>query len=259
MVLKIDPNILITKVSKPIKFLITVYDKYGKRFKFSNIQIKKIFAMDRQGDFRKDSGKIHIEDITNQKSYDGDNFLLTTDINGELKLEITDPHGIGVRTTFEISANNYITKKINLIFTVPTSPNTPRARMYGHMTEFLFVNGIKFKRPILSAERLGDQVNHYLNEDWSKFNWYNAVSYCESQGSRLPTKDELLNFYHEHSGDDLLSNYGWPIVERFNFIWTSTPIINMYFRDPLHFHINFLNGDIDKGITGNIFSFLCVE
>ncbi|WP_211080473.1 inverse autotransporter beta domain-containing protein [Enterobacteriaceae endosymbiont of Donacia fulgens] len=259
MVLKTNPQILITKVSQPITFLITVYDKHGKRFKFSNIQIRNVVAKDRQGDIRKDSGKIHIEDITNQKSDDNDNFLFTTDINGELKLKVSDPHGIGVRTTLEISANDYITKTVNLIFTVSTSPNTPRARMYGHMTEFLFVNGIKFKRPILSTERLGDQVNNYLNEDWSKFNWYNAESYCKSQNSRLPTKSELLEFYNVHSGDDLLSNYGWPIVDRFNLMWTSTPIVNMYFRDPLHFHINFLNGDIDKGITGNIFSFFCVQ
>lgn len=259
MVIQTNPPILIRKVSEPITFLITVYDKYGKRFKFSNILIKNIVARDRKGDIRKDSGKIHIEDITNQKSYDNDNFLFTTDINGELKLKISDPHGIGVRTTLEINANNYITKKFDLIFTVSTSPNTPRARMYGHMTEFLFVNGIRFKRPILSSERLGDQVNNYLNEDWSKFNWYNAESYCKSQNSRLPTKSELLEFYNVHSGDDLLSNYGWPIVDRFNLMWTSTPIFNMYFRDPLHFHINFLNGNIDQGITGNIFSFLCVQ
>ncbi|QJC38366.1 hypothetical protein GJU04_02255 (plasmid) [Enterobacteriaceae endosymbiont of Donacia marginata] len=259
MVLKTTPQILITKVSKPIKFLITVYDKHGKRFKFSNIKIRNVIARDRQGDIRRDSGKIHIEDLTNQKTYDNDNFLFTTDINGELKLEISDPHGIGVRTTLAISANNYITKKVDLIFTVSTSPNTSRARMYGHMTEFLFVNGIRFKRPILSSERLGDQVNNYLNEDWSKFNWYNAESYCKSQNARLPTKSELLEFYNIHSGNDLLSNYGWPIVDRFNLMWTSTPIINMYFRDPLHFHINFLNGDIDQGITGNIFSFFCVQ
>ncbi|QJC37956.1 hypothetical protein GJU03_02225 (plasmid) [Enterobacteriaceae endosymbiont of Donacia bicoloricornis] len=259
MILKINPQNLITKVSKSITLLITVYDKHGKRFKFSNINIKNILARDRQGFLRKDSGQIHIEDITNQKDYDGDNFLFTTDINGELKLKISDPHGIGVKTTLTISANNYVTKKINLIFTVSTSPNTPLARMYGHMTEFLFVNGIRFKRPILSSERLGDQVNYYLNEDWSKFNWYNAESYCKSQNARLPTKSELLEFYDVHSGTDLLSNYGWPIVDRFNLFWTSTPIYNMYFRDPLHFHINFLDGGVDQGITGNIFSFICVQ
>ncbi|QJC35917.1 hypothetical protein GJT98_02255 (plasmid) [Enterobacteriaceae endosymbiont of Donacia sparganii] len=257
--LKADRDNLIAKVSQSINFLITVYDKHGKRFKFAQIDIRNIIARDRLGDVRKDSGKIHIEDITNQKSYDNDIFSLTTNINGELRIAISDPHGIGVRTTLEISANNYITKKINLIFTVSTSPNTLHAKMYGHMTDFLFVNGVKFERPVLASERLGDQVFHYLNEDWSKFTWYNGEAYCKSRNARLPTKDELFDFYKNHSGNDLLSNYGWPMVDRFNLVWTSTPIINMYFPDPLHFYINFLNSDIEKGITSNIFTVFCMQ
>ncbi|QJC34330.1 hypothetical protein GJT94_02250 (plasmid) [Enterobacteriaceae endosymbiont of Donacia cinerea] len=260
MVLKIEPKSLIAKVNESIKLLITVYDKHGKRLKFSDIEIKNTMAVDQHGEVRKDSGLIHIEDITHKKSYDGKYFFLRSDVNGELELKISDPHGIGVKNFFQIIANNYVSKTFNVIFTVPTSPKIILAKMYGHMPDFILFNGLKFRRPILSAERLGDQVNYLLNEDWAKFNWFNAEAFCKSRNSRLPTKDELLDFYNAHPGDDLIGNYGWPIVEKFfSMFWTSTPKINMYFPDPLHFHIDFVTGKIDQGIVGNIFPFICVE
>ncbi|WP_211080574.1 inverse autotransporter beta domain-containing protein [Enterobacteriaceae endosymbiont of Donacia simplex] len=260
MVLKIDSKNLTAKVNESIKLLIIVYDKHGKKLKFSDVEIKNVMAVDQHGEVRKDSGEIHIEDITHKKSYDGKYFFLITDENGELRLKISDPHGIGVRTYFKIIANNYVSKKIDLIFTVPTSPKTILAKMYGHMPDFILFNGMKFKRPTLSIERLGDQVNHNLNEDWTKFTWFNADAFCKSQNARLPTKDELIDFYNAHPGDDLISNYGWPIVEKsFSMFWTSTPKINMYFPDPLHYHVDFITGKIDQGIVGNIFPFICVD
>ncbi|QJC37142.1 hypothetical protein GJU01_02235 (plasmid) [Enterobacteriaceae endosymbiont of Donacia vulgaris] len=260
MVIKIEPKNLTAKVSESIKLLIIVYDKHGKKLKFSDVEIKKLMAVDQHGEVRKDSGEIHIEDITHKKSYDGKYFFLTTDKNGELELKISDPHGIGVKTYFKIIANNYVSKKIDLIFTVPTSPKHILAKMYGHMPDFILFNGMKFKRPTLSVERLGDQVNHYLNEDWAKFTWFNAEAFCKSQNARLPTKEELIAFYNAHPGDDLISNYGWPIVEKFfSMFWTSTPKINMYFPDPLHYHVDFVTGKIDQGIVGNIFPFICVD
>ncbi|QJC34735.1 hypothetical protein GJT95_02225 (plasmid) [Enterobacteriaceae endosymbiont of Donacia crassipes] len=254
-----NPSTLFTKVNKFINLSIKVFDKHGNGVKVSEVKITNILAMDRQGYIRKDSGKLHFEDITNQKSYNGDNFISYTNKNGELKVKISDPHGIGVRTFLKISADDYVSKKIAVVFTVPTSPDNLYARMYGHMTDSLYVNGLKFNRPALFSERTGDQVHHYLNEDWSKFTWYNGEEYCKTINGRLPDKDELLNFYYAHPGDDLLSNYGWPIVDKFSYVWTSTPIINMYFRDPLHFYIDFLSEKIDKGIISNIFTVFCIQ
>ncbi|QJC36321.1 hypothetical protein GJT99_02210 (plasmid) [Enterobacteriaceae endosymbiont of Donacia cincticornis] len=254
-----NPSTLLTKVSESINLSIKIFDKHGNGVQFSEVKISNILAMDRQGYIRKDSGKFHFEDITNNKSYDGDNFISYTNKNGELKVKVSDPHGIGVRTFLKISADYFVSKKIAVIFTVPTSPNNLYARMYGHMTDVLLVNKLLFHRPALFSERTGDQVYHYLNEDWAKFTWYNGEDFCKTQNARLPDKDELLDFYYVHSGDDLFSNYGWPIVDNFNYGWTSSSIRNMYFRDPLHFYVNFLNGKIDKGIISNIFTVFCVQ
>ncbi|QJC35505.1 hypothetical protein GJT97_02200 (plasmid) [Enterobacteriaceae endosymbiont of Donacia proxima] len=254
-----DPPNLFTKVSESINLSVKVFDKHGKGVKTSEVKITNILAMDQQGYTRKDSGKFHFEDITNKKSYDGDNFISYTDKKGELKVKISDPHGIGVRTFLKISADNIISKKISVIFTVPTSPNNLYARMYGHMTDVLSINGLKFHRPALFSERTGDQVYHYLNEDWAKFTWYNGEDFCKTRNARLPNREELLDFYDLYPGTDLLSKYGWPIVDRFNYVWTSTSIRNMYFRDPLHFYVDFLSRKIDKGIISNIFTVFCVQ
>ncbi|QJC35102.1 hypothetical protein GJT96_02195 (plasmid) [Enterobacteriaceae endosymbiont of Donacia piscatrix] len=215
--------------------------------------------MDQQGYTRKDSGKIHFEDITNKKFYDGDNFISYTNKEGELKVKISDPHGIGVRTFLKISADNSISKKIAVIFTVPTSPNNLYARMYGHMTDVLSINGLKFYRPTLFSERAGDQVYHYLNEDWAKYNWYNGEDLCKAKNARFPNREELLDFYDIYPGNDLFSKYGWPIVDRYNLVWTSSSIRNMYFRNPLHFYVDFLNRKIDKGVISDVFTVFCVQ
>ncbi|WP_211080520.1 inverse autotransporter beta domain-containing protein [Enterobacteriaceae endosymbiont of Donacia clavipes] len=254
-----EKNIFISKIDVPLDFLITVFDKHGKRFKFANIEIHNILSKDRQGHVRKDSGKLNIEDITYQKSFTSDDFSFTTDINGDLKLKISDPLGIGVCTTINIVANKYVTKKINLIFTVPTSPDTIHAKMYGHMVDYIFLHGIKYERPNLMSERTGDQVYHYLNEDWAKFTWDNAKEYCESQNHSLPTSEELTEFNSYHTGEDLLSNYGWPIIQRYSRVWTVTSIIDRYFPEPLRYYLDFKDGHIQKAIPSNIFTVFCIK
>ncbi|WP_211080620.1 inverse autotransporter beta domain-containing protein [Enterobacteriaceae endosymbiont of Donacia semicuprea] len=254
-----ESNVIVSKVDVPLNFLITVFDKYGKRFKFANIEIHRILSKDRQGHVRKDSGKLNIEDITHQKSIINDNFSFTTDINGDLKLKISDPLGIGVCSTINIMANKYVTKKINLIYTVPTSPDTVHANMYGHMVDYIFLNGIKYERPNLMSERTGDQVYHYLNEDWAKFTWDNAKEYCESRNHNLPTIEELADFNSFHTGEDLLSNYGWPIIQRYSRVWTVTSIIDRYFPEPLHYYVDFKDGHIQKAIPSNIFTVFCIR
>ncbi|QJC32704.1 hypothetical protein GJT90_02205 (plasmid) [Enterobacteriaceae endosymbiont of Donacia dentata] len=254
----LESNVIVSKTDVPLNFLITVYDKHGKRFKFSKIEIHNIMAKDRQGNIRRDSGKLKIEDVTNKKSFSGNNFSSLTDKNGNLNLRISDPFGIGVCTTINIVANKYVTKKMNLIFTVETSPNTIHAQMYGHMVDYIWLHGIKYERPTLMSERTGDQVYHYLNEDWAKFTWDNANEYCKSINHFLPSREELASFNSLHSGEDLLSNYGWPIIQRYSRVWTKTSIVDRYFPELLRFYIDFKNGNIEKAIPSNIFTVFCI-
>ncbi|QJC33919.1 hypothetical protein GJT93_02235 (plasmid) [Enterobacteriaceae endosymbiont of Donacia provostii] len=253
------PSNLLLKVNESFHFLIKVFDKHGKGIPSSEVKITKVIAMDRAGYVREDNGDYHFDDLTNNTSYDGNHFISYTNKDGELKVKVSDPHGIGVRTFFKISADDCVSKEISVVFSVPTSPKSVYAKMYGHMPDFISVNNLKFYRPTLSTERTGDQVNHYLNEDWAKFTWYNAEEFCKSRNLRLPTKEELLDFYHIHSGNDLLSNYGWPIVDRFNSAWSSSAIRNMYFHDPLHFYVDFLNDKMDKEIVSDALVVFCVQ
>ncbi len=75
--------------------------------------------------------------------------------NGSKIINVTRPdaHGTKVAITAALYDNASATASIDTIFTVVTSPNSDKAKMWGHMPETTTAaNGVVFKRPLLSAE-----------------------------------------------------------------------------------------------------------
>ncbi|MDE9545752.1 adhesion domain-containing protein, partial [Xenorhabdus bovienii] len=72
--------------------------------------------------------------------------------NGTLVIPVTD-RGKGLKTTLIIKAYGVgKTETKNVIFTVFTSPDTNKAKYWGHMTEKVSVNNIILTRPPLASE-----------------------------------------------------------------------------------------------------------
>ncbi|HII4328586.1 TPA: adhesion domain-containing protein, partial [Enterobacter cloacae] len=154
-------------------------------------------VLDRQGKARTDSGSI---------LFDGKNiedFKAKTDEDGVLNVTLTDPNGIGVKTTIRVSVDG-IDKEINVIFTVITSPDTDKANMWGHMPDQLTSGSVTFVRPSLVSEEPGDRVKKTEhNETWSTYSYDGATAHCT-----LPTKSDLVDLYNNLG--DIPALYGWP-------------------------------------------------
>lgn len=83
-----------------------------------------------------------------------------TGSDGTATLNVTRPdtHGTKVTLTAALYSDPTKTAALDTIFTVVTSPDTAKARMWGHMPETLTAGGITFKRPVVKAE-LGNIKN----------------------------------------------------------------------------------------------------
>lgn len=114
----------------------------------------------------------------------------TTGPNGQVSIPVTQVGGLGVKTTIKATTAPGITApsataSTDVTFSVITSPDTPQANMYGHMTETLEAGGTTFKRPSLEAEVAGVFVQgmyeswlHQFNEVWGYQTRETAMQVC---------------------------------------------------------------------------------
>lgn len=78
-----------------------------------------------------------------------------TDANGDAQIILEQPRGVGLITQLSVVPidsllNSPISRSVK--FTVPTSPDTPKAHMWGHMADVITVDNLTFERPKLAAE-----------------------------------------------------------------------------------------------------------
>ncbi|MCV4802000.1 DUF823 domain-containing adhesin, partial [Escherichia coli] len=114
---------------------------------------------------------VQIDGGSNVRKVDAHTYEGITDANGEASLTLTQPGGVGVKThiTARMRSDFTASDEKDVIFTVITSPDTDKARMWGHMLGIIEANNI-FKRP-----RLADETANELgavrenNEDWALF------------------------------------------------------------------------------------------
>ncbi|QJC28877.1 hypothetical protein GJT81_02450 (plasmid) [Enterobacteriaceae endosymbiont of Plateumaris consimilis] len=237
---------------------ILVFDKKGSRLGNASVRIETVSIRDRQGKIRNDSGLLRIFNLRTNKLYVGRKFLFYTNSFGQIPIRMYDPEGIGVKTEIDFIADNYIRKRLSFIYTVNTSPDTVNANMYGHMTDIIEVNGVKFFRPPLMQEFRGDVVRHHLNEDWAALTWDNAVFYCKNiKNGEVPDKFKLATLLAAHPSADIFGNFGWPLTRDFAEVWSSSWIIQAYIPRPLYYYYNFETKEEVEGINSSSFAVVC--
>lgn len=147
------------------------------------------------------------------RAQDPHNYQGVTDANGEATVTLSQPQGAGVRTTItaEMRAGYDTTDTKDVIFTVLTSPNTDKARMWGHMKNGIVEEGNLFTRPLLVDE--GGQYSsgsfQENNESWAIFDSLdNAESMCAH--GQVPSVASLKHLYATYSGNKIATEWGWP-------------------------------------------------
>ncbi|EPF4823587.1 adhesion domain-containing protein [Escherichia albertii] len=143
-----------------------------------------------------------------------------TGSDGSKILSITRPDTHGTKTALTAALYSDPTKKASMdtIFTVPTSPDSAKAKMWGHMTETLTAGGLTFKRPLLLAElnSSGGRTNVTEdNETWALFTETEAgntnINGCGAE--YIPTQDALVALSGSWAGHAI---DGWPVLRNYD-------------------------------------------
>lgn len=164
----------------------------------------------------------------------------TTDVNGDAVVTVEQPQGVGLRTPLKISpTQSNITNVVvdySVIFTVPTSPDTVTARMYGHMDDTITVDALTFNRPKLAKEVSDGNTVIENNETWATVSSANTgntdVGGCGV--NMLPRRDQLAALYNANSNNAIMTVHGWPTGRE--AYWSSTPADRAN-----HFYATWLN------------------
>lgn len=124
-----------------------------------------------------------------------------------------DTHGTKVAITAALYDNASATASIDTIFTVVTSPDSDKAKMWGHMAETVAAaNGEVFKRPLLSAE-IASGITHGSNtennETWGSVNFEVAKDACGA--GFVPSLADLQSLYDTWPGGAMNTQQGWPL------------------------------------------------
>ncbi|EDS7168078.1 hypothetical protein R991_004505, partial [Salmonella enterica] len=124
-----------------------------------------------------------------------------------------DTHGTKVAITAALYDNASATASIDTVFTVVTSPDSDKAKMWGHMPETVAAaNGEVFKRPLLSAE-IASGITHGSNtennETWGSVNFEVAKDACGA--GFVPSLADLQSLYDAWPGGAMNTQQGWPL------------------------------------------------
>ncbi|UZM75457.1 YrIlm family inverse autotransporter adhesin [Yersinia sp. SCPM-O-B-9106 (C-191)] len=199
----------------------------------TKITFTSVDVTNRQNAVVTNSGALKINGI------DYDLYTGVTNSAGELVLSITDPNGIGVKTTLQAVAESNDRQQIGVIFNIVTSPDTPLANMWGYMTETLTYSGVTFTRPYLAAERTGVDVASVNNESWATFTQNQAVLLCTT----LPTRAQLVGLYNLYPNSTIQTLQGWPLNTVYRTSELSSPSNG-------HFYVYMNNGTVSYNPGG---------
>ncbi|EBK4147293.1 hypothetical protein DLO46_24290, partial [Salmonella enterica] len=149
-----------------------------------------------------------------------------TDAEGNATLVIEQPQGVGLLTPLTVlPLHSLITAPVNrsVKFTVPTSPDTPKAHMWGHMADTITVDNMEFQRPKLAAEATAaTRTEDQNNETWARVTHADALNNPDAGGcevNHLPQDHQLSALYAANDGNKIHTVSGWPTS--YNY-WSST-------------------------------------
>ncbi|MGQ4133335.1 adhesion domain-containing protein, partial [Escherichia coli] len=146
-----------------------------------------------------------------------------TGSDGTKILTITRPDTHGTKTSLTAALYSDTTKKATLdtIFTVDTSPDSDKAKMWGHMPETVTAaDGTVFKRPLLLKELSSTSGRTAIaeeNEDWAQFTQTQAISTSSNGcGSEyVPSQAGLESLYEANRGNAMKTVQGWPVASSY--------------------------------------------
>lgn len=220
----------VAKKGEAIPFTVTVADRAGNPLANQAFTLVRGESLNRAGE--KVAGALTIEGVApfvSAKSLDasGDTFTGTTGANGSATFTLRQDNSPGLKTTItsQIADNTVIQSSLGVIFTVLTSPDTDKARYWGHMPETVKTStGITFHRPLLAAEAPSGNGSYDVNnETWSSVNAQNrqtpGATGCDE--ARQPLFSELQTLYDDNSNGALGTKYGWPVGGDSNYWWAS--------------------------------------
>ncbi|TBL69760.1 adhesion domain-containing protein, partial [Hafnia alvei] len=203
VVISVSTDKAIQKKGSPINLVVkTTYKNTQTAAANVNVKFATPTIKDRQNQARNDSGKLLLNNTV------ATSYTAKTGSDGKLNVTVTDPNGIGVQTTLQVSStDSTISPELtNVTFTVVTSPDTAKANMWGHMPNTLTAGGVVFKRPLLTAENKTNKNYLEINENWGKYTLSEAQAYC----SKMPSKTQLVALYNAYPSNTLNTVQGWP-------------------------------------------------
>lgn len=144
-----------------------------------------------------------------------------TDAQGQVTFTLAQDSTAGLKTTISAATmdGSNLTDSKDAIFTLVTSPDSDKAKYWGHMPEtFTNSKGVEFKRPLLRAElsSTADTSGYTENNEtwytWSRYpNMYqDTASPCDRLG--LPTVNDLQTLYTDYPNGALTTTLGLPVA-----------------------------------------------
>ncbi|EGZ3875656.1 hypothetical protein AIB06_002237 [Salmonella enterica subsp. enterica serovar Elokate] len=149
-----------------------------------------------------------------------------TDANGDATIILTQDKGVGLLTPLSIvPVDSLISTPVSrsVKFTVATSPDTPKAKMWGHMADTITAGDWTFERTKLASEVSSPlRTQDENNETWTRVAHTDAAGNPDAGGcaaNRLPRIDQLEALYSANSGGAINRVQGWPTLLNY---WSST-------------------------------------
>lgn len=141
-----------------------------------------------------------------------------TDEDGKAQLEVTQDDSRGLRTPLQaMLVDDPLTiSDMDVIFTVITSPDSEKAKYWGHMPETVTNSaGVKFRRPLLAAEMTSNSGTYLVNnETWPLVTAANTekagATGCDVEYQ--PLSGDLQTLYGDNPDGAIGTNYGWPVA-----------------------------------------------
>ncbi|MCT4737230.1 inverse autotransporter beta domain-containing protein [Raoultella ornithinolytica] len=235
-----DASQLKTKNTQKLSLTINVTDVLGQRAVDEPVTISAVSAANRQN-----VAATPTLLVNGQKSWSG-----VTDGSGKVIVTLSDPDGPGLKTMLKITAGkgaSQTSSQTSAIFTVITSPDTPQANYWGHMSESVSAGGVTFERPKLLAELAGSGgtvSSLEQGETWALQGAAGAAALC---GSRLPTKDQLIAL--QQAKTNVQQTDGWPV---YYYYRSSTTKGTLLYDVALYSNPGLPVNSIASGASGNV-------
>lgn len=216
------------QVGESIDLVMTVVDRDTQKplpYRYMELFIDP--AKNRKGEHQDawDNQRVTIN-TEDMRASSPEHYTGVTDANGQVHLTLKHDSGLGVETPIRIvmpdDEGGSIELPFSVIFTVITSPDTPKAKMWGHMADTITVGDLTFERPKLADEVTPERTQAEANETWARVLHPDAAGNPDKGGcaaNRLPRIDQLEALYNANSDGVMKSTQGWPTLLNY---WSST-------------------------------------